>query len=305
MVPMMAVAALVVDVADLQAHRQRLQTGADAAALAIAGDCLRGSCGSPASTASSFAAANIGAGGAATASVTAQTASSVSVLTTETVKNLFGPAIGVNSTTVNASATATWGAPSGGTAALPLAVNACEYNLATGGALPSGTTVRTLNLATTSSGCYAASGIPDSYLNSFFYFQPGGFAWVKTTTGCKTASTNDGEVTLSSGTAVPSTSCTAAYFAALQGSTVLLPVFDSYRQPSILNNTVVYFSVYGYVAFKITGYYFGSGLSWNPACSGTARCLSGYFTRTTDPVAGFTYGGSAAQLGAGALQLSK
>ena len=110
---------------------------------------------------------------------------------------------------------------------------------------------------------------------------------------------------LSSGSSVPSTSCTAAYFAGLQGDTVLLPVFDGYRQPSIFSSSTVYFSVYGYAAFRITGYYFGSGLGWNTSCGGSQRCLHGYFTRSTDQASGFTYGGGGAQLGAGAVTVTQ
>lgn len=305
LVPMMTICALVVDLADLYAQRQRLQTGADAAALAIASDCLRGSCGVTATTARTFAAANLGGNSTSTATVSSQTASSVTVKNVGVVKQSFAAAIGITSTVVGVQATATWKAPSAGTAVLPVVINACEYNVATNGGLPSGTTVRTLNLSSVSSGCYSANGILDSFLTGLFSYQPGGFAWVKTSTGCKTASTAGDELLLSSGTSVPSSSCTAAYFASLQNTTVLLPVFDDYRQPSFLNQSVIYFSVYGYAAFRITGYNFGSGLSWNSSCSGTQRCLQGYFTRTTDQVSGFTYGSGGAQLGAGAVQLTK
>lgn len=308
MIPMMAICALVVDLADLYAERQRLQTGADAAALAIASDCLRGACGTPAATASTFAARNLGGTGTSTATVTALTSNSVTVKNTATVKHLFASAIGVNSSSVGAQATATWDllSPSAGTAVLPLVINACEYNLATRGSMPSGTTPRTLYLSGVSSGCYSAPGIPTSTLGPLYY-QPGGFAWVKTTTGCKTASAVKTGLPLSSGSSVPSSSCTSSYFASLQNATVLLPISDDYSQPSVSNASAVTFSVYGYVGFHITGYSFGPGrsVSWNSPCNGSQqRCLHGYFTRMTDQASGFTYGGGA-QLGAGAVQLTK
>lgn len=307
MVPFLAVCALAVDVSNAYVYKQRLQTGIDATALGIAADCLRGTCtqATLGSNISTFPAANLGSDGTGSGSVSAGTSSGKVVVSgTYAVQNIFGPILGVTTTTVNATATATYSAPTDGTAVLPLVVNACEFNLVTGGNIPSTTTVRTLSWSSVTSGCYAAGGISDSKLSSS-YTQPGGFAWVKTTSGCKTASSTADELTISSSSSVPSSSCTSSYFSALQNTTVLLPVFDSYRQPSSSNTSNVYFSVYGYVPFRITGYYFGSGMSYNTSCNGSSRCLHGYFTRLPDQVSGFTYDNSGAQLGAGAVNLTQ
>lgn len=305
MVPLISVAALTVDVANLYTYRQRLQTGTDATALAIASDCLRGSCGDVAATARSFTAANIGSG--TPTGTASQSNGSVTVTSSMVVKNIFAPAIGVNTTAVNADATAVYGGPVSGTAVLPLAVNACEFNLATGGRPPSDTTERTLSWSAVNSGCYAASGIPDSKLNSP-YAQPGGFSWVQPSSGCTTMSSTANELTISNtGSNVPSGSCTSSYFSSLQGQTVLLPVFDSYRQPSSSNSSNVYFSVYGYVGFHITGYKLdnGNSIGWNSSCNGQQRCLHGYFTRLPGRQPGFTYGAGEPQLGAGAVSLTE
>ena len=56
MVPLIAFAAIAIDVAAMWSERQQLQTAADAGALAIAQDCARGTCGNPAQTAQSLAA---------------------------------------------------------------------------------------------------------------------------------------------------------------------------------------------------------------------------------------------------------
>ena len=59
MVPLIAFAAIAIDVAAMWSERQQLQTAADAGALAIAQDCARGACGDPAETAESLAVANV------------------------------------------------------------------------------------------------------------------------------------------------------------------------------------------------------------------------------------------------------
>ena len=58
MVPLIAFAAISVDVAGLWWDKQQLQTGADAGALAIAQDCARGNCRTPRNTAQQFITAN-------------------------------------------------------------------------------------------------------------------------------------------------------------------------------------------------------------------------------------------------------
>ena len=73
-IPLIAFAAIAIDVAAMWSERQQLQTAADAGALAIAQDCARGTCGTPAQTAQSLALANVDG---------EQTTGTVSELTTE------------------------------------------------------------------------------------------------------------------------------------------------------------------------------------------------------------------------------
>jgi len=77
-------------------------------------------------------------------------------------------------------------------------------------------------------------------------------------------------------TGYPPSGCSPADFDALLGKTILIPIFD---QATGTGNNADY-RVYGYAAFKFTGYYFGGQFKSSPApCNGNARCVSGYFTR--------------------------
>ena len=64
---------------------------------------------------------------AATATVTTLTSSSVTVRSSGVRSYWFAPVLGFDSTTINADATAAWGAPTGGTAVLPLTFSYCEF----------------------------------------------------------------------------------------------------------------------------------------------------------------------------------
>ena len=60
LVPMLGFAAIAVDIGALYAERARLQVAADAAAIAVAQDCSRGTCGDMLATARAMVAANDG-----------------------------------------------------------------------------------------------------------------------------------------------------------------------------------------------------------------------------------------------------
>lgn len=304
MVPLIGFAALAVDVSSLYAQRQQLQTGADAAALAIASNCLRGSCGTPTSTATDLAAKNLDEG-TSTATVPSRTSTSVTVQNDATHSYVFAPVLGIRSTPLSVSATATWGAPTLGIGVLPVVVNLCEYNYQTNGGLPTSTTSRVIYLSRTTVSSCTESGFSYGY-------NPGGFAWVRPNYyplyyPCATASAIAGSATsaypselqVSTSTSPPS-GCSSSIIATYQNDVVLLPIFTAGRG----SGSSAYFRIYGYAPFKLTGYYFGSSsLSWNAPCSGSDRCLRGYFTREDDQSSLFNYG-SAPSLGAGFVQLT-
>jgi hypothetical protein len=173
---------------------------------------------------------------------------------------------------------------------LPIIFSVCEFTAQTGGGLPSTTTPRVINLTKSSgTGCTGPSG----------NYVPGGFGWLTTDSGtCRVTSAVGNRQSSSTGN-TPSNGCRPADFAALQNREVLLPLF----QVSGGNGANAWYQVYGYAAFRITGYYFAGQYSWNKPCSGNARCLAGYFTRYVDLDDTFTYGPTAPDLGARVVDL--
>jgi Flp pilus assembly protein TadG len=286
---MIGFAAISVDIGSLYAERARLQVAADAAALAVAQDCARGACGNMAATASAMVTANND-GASAAPPVLANNPMRVTVNGSDPVQHWFAPVIGHDSTAVSASATVAWGSPGGGTAMLPLTFSWCEFAAQTGGGLPSGTTPRTILLPKKSTtGCTGPSHM----------FVPGGFGWLVTDgSTCQATSAVGGKSTSEPGNN-PSQGCSTADFAALQNRTVLLPIFDQ----SGATGSNAWYHVYAYAAFTITGYYFAGQYSWNNPCSGSQRCIAGYFTRFVDMSDRFTYTPSGPDLGAAILRL--
>ncbi|TFV89651.1 hypothetical protein E4P38_07120 [Blastococcus sp. CT_GayMR16] len=290
LVPILGFAAIAVDVGALYAERARLQVAADAAALAVARDCARGACGDMQATAQALVTANAGDADAAPPVLT-QNPTTVTVNGSTPKQHWFAPVIGHDSTTVSASATVAWGAPGGGTAALPLVFSWCEWSAQTGGALPSTTAERTIMLPKTSgTGC---TGPGHKFLS-------GGFGWL-TTDGASTceATSRVGSWFTSETGNNPSKGCEPVDIDALLGQTVLLPVFDETRGGGSGGE----YHVFGYVAFKLTGYYFSGGYKGTRACSGSDRCIRGYFTQFVEASDAFFYDSTSPSLGAWILRL--
>jgi len=298
MVPLIGFVAISVDVAAMWTERQQLETGADAGALAIAQDCARNNCQVPAQTAQTLAVANVN-DGQVTVAVTptglSPTSGQVTVRPSAIRKHTFAPVLGVKQSTVTASATAAWGSPNGGTAVLPLTFSWCEFAAQTGGGLPSGTTQRTI-FFTKDSGT-TCTGPSNNAV-------PGGFAWLTVNSGtCNTTSSIAQILWSSTGASVPS-GCTAGDLLALQNKTVLLPIFDQAAD----SGSNASYHVYGYAAFRLTGYNFPSmAYSWNASgcTSPTRSCVKGYFVQFVDFAAAFHYSPSAPQLGAAVVSLTK
>ena len=298
MVPLIGFAAIAVDVSAMYAQRQQLQTGADAGALAVAKNCAKGACGAPGAMVQTMSEENLNSG-TSSASVATLTSSKVTVHNLSVRQNLFAPIFGVdhNQNTIFASATAVWGSPSSGTAVLPLAFSWCEFQQQTGGGVPTGTTEDTIYLSKSS------SNVPVDCTNQSNNLTPGGFGWLRTdgTTTCQSTSAINGDVPVSTGNSVPS-GCSPAYLKTLLNATILLPLFDA--ETGTGNNAT--YRIYGYAAFKLTGYNFG-GLykEPNPApCSGSERCVRGYFVKYVDLSGAFNYDGGAPNLGSTAVSLT-
>ncbi|WP_129788417.1 pilus assembly protein TadG-related protein [Promicromonospora panici] len=294
-IPFIGFAAIAVDVAALWADRQQLQTGADAAALGIAQDCGKNSCGSPAATAQALATPNKNDGEVTAKVLTPAVTPSAGTVTVETSgvrEHWLAPVLGFDRSSVAAKATAAWGAPTGGLAQLPIAFSYCEFLAQTGGGLPSTTTERTITF-TKSSGT-SCTGPSNNVV-------PGGFGWLDVNRASCTTFSTIGEVLWSStGAAVPS-GCSTADFADVQGKTVLLPIFDQAGD----SGSNAWYRLYGYAAFKITGYHFVGQFSWSNdgTCFGNVRCIQGYFTKFVDLSEAFTYSTTAPSMGGSVVSL--
>jgi Flp pilus assembly protein TadG len=291
LVPMLGFAAIAVDIGALYAERARLQVGADAAAIAVAQDCSRGNCGDMLATAQALITANDTTGTAARP-VLSSDPLSVTVTGGLPVEHWFAPVIGHDSTRVSATATVGWGGPSGGTAVLPLTFSWCEFEQQTHGGLPSGELVRTIYFTKTSqtTGCTGPSNLQ----------VPGGFAYLDTDPGACAATTGiHGQWFSKTGNSVPSV-CAESDFSGWLGRTVLLPLFE--ESGSSGNNA--WYRVYGYAAFRLTGYHLGGQYSSTPTpCGGNDRCVAGYFTRFVELSDAWNYSPDAPQLGSSILRL--
>jgi hypothetical protein len=264
MVPLIGFGALAVDVSAIYVEQQRLQNGADAAALAIAQDCALGNCQVPAQTAASLALANHAdsLAGAPQQTVTTGT-HEVTVVNRSVQEHWLAPVLGFDSSAVTAQASAGWAPLSSGTARLPVAYLRCEFNWQTGGGVPSGTVERYIRFTKDSrSPCTGPSN----------NVVPGGFGWITDHVGDCSAATRIGEwVASDNGNNVP---CSQDYFLGLIGTTILLPIFEEFRG----QGSHAEYLVSGFAAFHLTGYYFKNNVSYNPGTCGKDKCVRGYFT---------------------------
>lgn len=290
MVPLIGFAALAIDVASMWSQQQRLQVATDASALAIAQDCSRNDCGQPLTTAQTMTDANFGPG--ATADILTPSllpSTGYAQVGAKTVSHhLFAPVLGFDSTTVGATSTATWYTPNAGVAVLPLTFSWCDFVAQTGGGLPSQTVSRVINFdkdsTTTCTG--------PSHLQL-----PGGFGWVvPNKAGCMVSDTISQQLPSDTGNSLPN-GCAESDFVAVQNKIVLLPLFDAVCDPTtgVCDNTAnsnanYRYRVYGYVAFKLTGYKFQqSNISWGDNSGCGKNCIKGYFTQFADINDDFPY----------------
>ncbi len=291
LVPMLGFAAIAVDIGALYAERARLQVAADAAAIAVAQDCSRGSCGDMLATAQALITANDGEGSASYPLLSSDPLS-VTVTGSTPKEHWFAPVIGHESTEVSATATVGWGGPSGGTSVLPLIFSWCSFKAQTGGGLPSTTTLQTINLSKTDGvgQCTGPSG----------NFVPGGFGFLEADSGtCEVTSAID-ELLQSEPGESPPAGCEPEDFAGWVGRTVLLPIFDEYGG----TGSSAWYRVYGYAAFRLTGYHFTGQFHTVPKpCNGNVRCVTGYFTRFVELSDEWEYSPDAPQLGSSILRL--
>lgn len=284
--------AFAVDAGALYAERRELQSGADAAALAVAEACGRGEpCTQAAAeaVAGDYADDNASDGFAGIDSVDLDTTNGIVKVTTNTeladggtvFAPFFAQVLGFGGTTVRARASAAWGFP-GGLATLPLIISDCEWekykHLVQEG--PPFTGDKALFLfhdGATTEDCNAVAGQDwdgDGKLS-------GGFGWLATSGTC-TAQTRVGFWVADDPGASPSTGCDAKEFKDLVlNKTVYLPFFDDIRGVGAGGD----YHISGFVAIHVTAYNFGGQFrepkSKGP-CSKDERCLEGYLTVGTE-----------------------
>src|SRR3954452_23888290 len=295
LVPMFGFAAIAVDIGSLYAEKARLQIAADAAAFAVAHDWSLGRCGDMLATARALVVANDGE--ASTLQPVLNGVPLSVTVTGRTPKKHWSAPVFVNdATAVSATATVGWGAPSAGTAVLPLTFSWCSFQKQTGGGLPSTTTQQTIFL-TKSAGLASCTGPSGNVV-------PGGFGFLKTDqSGCRSTSKVGDNLNSEPGESPPN-GCTTTDFAAWIGQTVLLPLFDKYGE----SGSNAWYHVYGYAAFRLTGYQFTGQYKTGtkpcgPGTNGNDRCVTGYYTRFVDLRDAWTYSPTAPQLGASILRL--
>lgn len=282
LVALLGIAALVIDIGALHAEKRDLQNGADAAALAVAGDCARGDCGDFNGTASQYSNANAKDLLSDVAGVVIDVAARTVTVTTRTQRaegdSIVPFGLGrilsdADGATVEARAVVAWGFP-GGMATIPLIISECERERFES-ELVEGDGLQVVYFHGDAEPCNnSESG----------YDLPGGFGWLSSTDPSEpcTAETTVGTwVPVDTGASVPS-ECSVEYLASLLGTTVAIPIFDALEGTGSNGQ----YRIAGFAAFELYGFYFpktqqGAWLDGvTRVCKGPDFCLYGKFTTT-------------------------
>lgn len=297
-IPILVFIAVVADVGLLFWEKGQLQNGADAAALAVAQECAAdSSCSGGAGTlADEMAALNANDDSAASEllSLTVNTSSgkvevraSTSTGSGTTIRHPFASIIVPTETTVDADATAEWGAPIAGTT-IPLAIAQCEFDDLP--AQPADTqnpqrTLLLINNGNTAEPC--ANGFP------------GGFGWLDGT-GCQAEISAGGIVGGETGIQPNpnKNGCSATYLNTLLCKTVLIPLYSA----TTGQGSTATYTISRFAAFKITGlktggaqsdaYCGGSPLSPEFPAGGNAKGIQGFFVKYVELGEDFELGNS-------------
>lgn len=283
-----------VDTASAFVERRELSRGADAAALAIAEDCVT----SPSlcnwetanETAHLYANENSDDGAAGIHFLHLDTTARRVTVTTETIdasdgtnqfKFFFMRVLGIDSSTIRASAVAEWGYLEAGRT-LPLIISECEYGTAVDPETNTSGYVTFYFHGTDEATDCAAVPYHDFDADGRL---PGGFGWLATEDGCG-ANIDVDELEPADPGASPSTGCSASYFEnEILGRIGLLSYFSDIDGVSGAGSGGRY-EISGIGAFEVTGYNFGGQFKAPSAatapCSGDQRCLRGRFVTMTD-----------------------
>jgi Flp pilus assembly protein TadG len=334
--------ALVIDVGRLYQNRAELQNGADAGALGVARSCVLTSCtaSSAMNTATGYAVGNAskltgnkaavtGLCGSGAIGCTGDTANCppqpttsgvgwVNVLaSTQTPTGTVVPPVfartllgnsSYSGTTVKACAQAEWGAPASADT-VAFTISACTWDLATNNGTsfappppypPNPATsfdqVIQLHTTTSNTSCPTEPAGADA---------PGNFGWTDDSGNCN-VTVSGNSYGGSTGTSVSQDCLTAINNDWLNKTLVFVPVYTIVSGTGT-NST---YTLKGFAAFVITGYYLPAGKQhqqgsdWlNPKnnCKGNEVCINGFFTQGLIPSPG-TVGGK--PMGADIIQLT-
>ncbi|SFF13799.1 TadE/TadG family type IV pilus assembly protein [Blastococcus tunisiensis] len=246
-------AALGIDMAAVWSARQQVQTGADAAVIAVAMDCARGDCGNIKQTAEDAFWANDEAAklsnlgpGEGWIRVNGREVSATQKKAW-LVNHFFAGALGEDTGELSVSSYAEWAPFTEARSELPFAISYCTYK--SHAASLGSKNVVTLGSGTPGGSCYTPQG---EHVNGV------GINFTRPDSGeCGTTTVWKSTYRFQNGS-LPS-ECSQAYISSLVGRDVVIPVWDASHGQD--------FRVYGYAAFRVTGF----------STTGGGR-LTGYFT---------------------------
>ena len=304
-VVILGMTALVVDLGALHQERRELQNGADAAALAVARDCIDGDCKTGAAAAATYANANAGDNSstvdqvcgmnkknlgsiAGCAGVTAPTGANGytrAKLSTRDARNgnayvSFGFAriFGLTGKQIKAEAQVAWGSPKVGTGP-PITVSECDFK----------------NWISTKADISIYSrwnSLQGTYINDAGYPTSCGFTWLDSgpCTATNTVGSEPTEVApKTNGTGNDTkwvkrpASCSKPTVQGWKNKLIRIPIFDSNLDCGGHDQ----YRVAGYALFRLTGYNLADDLEWNTTglCP-NGRCLRGHFEKIEEAAKG-------------------
>ncbi|MBM7831990.1 Flp pilus assembly protein TadG [Agromyces cerinus] len=277
LVPMLGFGAMALDVSAQHAEHAQLQHGADAAALAVASSCARDetACTTTADVdAQEYVNGNAAIPVEGTADVTIDKANRTAQVTAEaTFPHFFASLIDSDddpsSTTVRSTAVAEWGSPESGET-IPLAIAECELT-------------RHFDPGTEEQGdpfilLLIGPGKGDKKPDECAPGYPGGFGWLE---GDDIDGDGDADCKVAVEVGVPEPGvpgksdtkaggCPDDYITKLIGTTVLIPIYDSFTEGS--SGSHGSYNVKEFAAFYITGYHIASAKCEPPGAKSGSDC---------------------------------
>lgn len=322
MVALIGFAAIGVDVANMASHKQQLQNGADAAALAIAQACAEGDCGLYESAAVDLASQNrldsLGTATILNGPLNPSTAR-VEVRAEGETQHWFAPIFTIldgqnhDSSPIVADATAVWGWPTGGTSMIPLALQECQFQYQLelqGGDIEAEPALVTIVLpkdldAALKHQSPGENIIPVDYSCTSDMGDnvvPGGFGWLLPDGKDTCEATSEAGSTMIGSDPGKDLPCPASLIEKLRDQKILIPIYDDWGG----TGAGAWYRIKGYAAFTIKGYEFVGSTTpkWGVPCPNTINtCISGYFEEYVDLSGSFDYGTGVPDFGSKIIKL--